>query len=132
MFICCMLLHIHVQCDHVVLFGYGLPCPKFSETTNCQYLWKCLSDFVGFFACSCLHLARYPLTLQKICYFRLALSSIGSQPIGLSRCFKLKKLKNYMRYQVDVLLPLKLQKICYFGLQPQNTLGQLFCRIFYF
>ena len=30
------------------------------------------------------------------------------------RYFKLKKLKNYMRYQVDFLLSLKLQKICYF------------------
>ena len=32
------------------------------------------------------------------------------------RCFKLRKLKNYMRYQVDFLLPLKLQKIYFFGL----------------
>ena len=33
------------------------------------------------------------------------------------RCVKLKKLKTYMRYQVDFLLPLKLQKISYyFGL----------------
>ena len=31
--------------------------------------------------------------------------------------FKLKKLKNYMRYHVGFLLPYKLQKIsCYFGL----------------
>ena len=32
------------------------------------------------------------------------------------RYFKLKKIKNYMRCQVDFLLPLKLQNICYFGL----------------
>ena len=39
------------------------------------------------------------------------------------RRFKLKKLQNYMRYQVDFLLPWKLQKVsCYFGLRPQNTL----------
>ena len=31
------------------------------------------------------------------------------------RCFKLKKLKNYMRYQVDFLLPLKLQKYAILG-----------------
>ena len=49
------------------------------------------------------------------------------------RCFKLRKLENYMRYQVEFLLLLKLQKIlCYFGLWPQNTLGQSVCRIFYF
>ena len=49
------------------------------------------------------------------------------------RRFKLKKLENYMRYQVDFLLPWKLQKVsCYFGLRPQNTLGQSVCRIFYF
>ena len=30
------------------LFGYGLACPKFSEITNRQYLWKGLSDFINF------------------------------------------------------------------------------------
>ena len=49
------------------------------------------------------------------------------------KCFKLKKLKNDMRYQVDFLLQLKLEEIlCYFGLWPQTTLGQSVCRIFYF
>ena len=48
-------------------------------------------------------------------------------------CFKLKKLKKDMRYQVDFLLPLKLEQIlCYFGLWPQNTLDQSVCRMFYF
>ena len=37
-----------LQCYHVVLVGYGLSRPKFSETTNQQYLWKGLSDFVDF------------------------------------------------------------------------------------
>ena len=47
--------------------------------------------------------------------------------------FKLKKLKKDMRCQVDFFLPLTLEEIlCYFGLWPQNTLGQSFCRIFYF
>ena len=32
------------------------------------------------------------------------------------RCFKLKKLKNYMKYQVDLFLASKLQKIYYFRL----------------
>ena len=31
------------------------------------------------------------------------------------RCFKLEKLENYMRYQIDFLLPLKLQKISYYS-----------------
>ena len=44
------------------------------------------------------------------------------------RCFELKKLKNYMRYQVDFFLPLKLEKIYYFGFCQKI----LFCRIFYF
>ena len=49
------------------------------------------------------------------------------------KCFKLKKLKNDMRYQVDFLLQLKLEEIlCYFGLWPQTTLGQSVCSIFYF
>ena len=49
------------------------------------------------------------------------------------RCFKLKKLENDLKYQVDFLLPLKLEEIsCCFGLWPQNTLGQSVCRIFYF
>ena len=31
------------------------------------------------------------------------------------RCFKLEKLENYMRYQIDFLLPLKLQKLSYYS-----------------
>ena len=49
------------------------------------------------------------------------------------RCFKLKKLENYMRYQVDFLLPLKLQKVsCYFGLCHKIILGNLFAGFFTF
>ena len=49
------------------------------------------------------------------------------------RYVRLKKLENYMRYQVNFLLPLKLRKIsCYFGFWPQRTLGQSVCRIVYF
>ena len=39
-----------------VLYGMS----KFSEITNCQYLWKELSHFVDF-----LHIVRHPLKLQK-------------------------------------------------------------------
>ena len=47
------LLHVvthtwKLHCYHVVLVGYDLPCLKFSERTNCQYLEKGLSDFVNF------------------------------------------------------------------------------------
>ena len=49
------------------------------------------------------------------------------------RCFKLKKLKNYMRYQVDFLLPLKLQKISYyFGLCWKVLLANQFAGFFTF
>ena len=39
------LLHVvtppwKLHCYHVVLVGYGSACPKFSEATNHQYLWK--------------------------------------------------------------------------------------------
>ena len=49
------------------------------------------------------------------------------------RCFKLKKLENYMRYQVDFLLPLKLQKISYyFGLCWKILLANQFAGFFTF
>ena len=72
------------------------------------------------------------IEVTKICYFGLALSGIGSQPTRLS-CFKLKKLKNYMGYQVDFLLPLKLQKISYyFGLCWKMLLANQFVGFFTF
>ena len=49
------------------------------------------------------------------------------------RCFKLKKLKNYVRCQVDFLLPLKLQKISYyFGLCWKVLLANSFAGFFTF
>ena len=36
------------QCYHFVLVGFSLVCPKFSEKTNRQYLWKGLNDFLHF------------------------------------------------------------------------------------
>ena len=54
-----------LQCYHALLVGYGPACPKFYEITNHQYLWKGLSDFLDFFACSYFHLVRYSLKLQN-------------------------------------------------------------------
>ena len=49
------------------------------------------------------------------------------------RCFKLKKLKNYMRYQVEFLLSLKLQKISYYlGLCRKILLANQFAEFFTF
>ena len=49
------------------------------------------------------------------------------------RCFKFKKLKTYMGYQVDFLLPLKLQKISYyFGLCRKILLANQFAKFFTF
>ena len=121
-----------LQCYHAILFGYGPKWPKLSEIPNCQYLWKGFSDFVDF-----LHVVICIL-LDTHWSYKNMLFWVGNVRHRLSanqivRCFKLKKLKNYMRYQVDFLLPLKLQKVsCYFGLWPQKSLGQSVCRIFYF
>ena len=97
--------------------------PKFSETTNHQYLWKGLSDFVDFLQvviCTLLDINWSDKNmLFLVCIVRHRLSA--NQTI---RYFKLKQLEKDMRYQVDFLLRLKLEEICYFGLWPQNTLGQ--------
>ena len=120
-----------LQCYHVVLVGYGPACPKVSEITNHQYFWKGLSDFVdSLHVVICISLEIH-WSYKKILFwagiFRHRLSANQ-----IVRCFTLKKLENYMRYQAEFLLPLKLQKICYFGLWLQNTLRQSVCRIFYF
>ena len=48
-------------------------------------------------------------------------------------CFKFKKLKNYIRYQVDFLLPMKLQKLSYyFGLCWKILLANQFAGFFSF
>ena len=96
------------------LDGDGPACPKFSEITNCEYLWKGLGDFVDFLhvvICILLdiHLNKYAI-LVDIVRHRLTTYQIV-------RCFKLEKLENYLRYLVDLLLPLKLQELsCYFRL----------------
>ena len=84
-----------LQCCHVILVGYGPA--KFSEITNRQYLWEELSDFVDFLhAVICIFL--------DICWnYKNMLFWIGSA-CQIVRCFKLKKLENYMSYQVNFLL----------------------------
>ena len=113
------LLHVvthswKLQCHHVVLVGPS--CTKFSETTNHQYLWKSLNDFVDILhlvICVLLHIhGSYKNMLFWAGIVRHSLSAYH-----IVRCFKLKKLQNDMRYQVEFLLPLKLEKVsCYFGL----------------
>ena len=69
---------------------------------------------------------QYLLFWAGIVWHRLSANQIV-------RCFKLEKLKNYMRYQVDVLLPLKLQKISYYlGLWQKILLANQFAGFFTF
>ena len=121
-----------LQCYHSILFGYGPEWPKLSEIQNCHYLWKGFSDFVDF-----LHVVICIL-LDTHWSYKNMLFCVGNVRHRLSatqivRCCKLKKLKNYMRYQVDFLLPLKLQKVsCYFGYGPKNLLANQFAEFFTF
>ena len=81
--------------------------------------------FCWFFASSYLHLARYPLKLQKY-----AILGWHGQ---IARCFKLKKLKKDMRYPSWFFASIETRRnIMHFGLWPQNTLSQSVCRILYF
>ena len=121
------LLHVvkhpgKLQCYHVVLVRYGLACAKFSEITNHYYLWKGLSDFVDLLHVVICILLDIRWSYQNllfwagIVWYRLS----ANQTV---RCFILK---NYMRYQVDFLVPLKLQKVCYFGLFHKVLLANQF------
>ena len=118
------------MCYHVILIGYGLARPKFSETTDQQYLWIGLSDFVGFLQVVIWILLDIHWSYKNMLFWAgIIRHSLSANQIV--RCFKLKKLESNRRYQVDFLLPLKLEELsCYFGLWPQNTLGQSVCRIF--
>ena len=65
----------------------------------------------------------YPLGLPKFAILGWHCVALSANQIV--RCFKLKKLKNYMRYRIDFLLPLKLQKIpILFWVMMENTPGQ--------
>ena len=115
------LLHVvthpwKLQCDHVVLVGYGLGCPKFSEATNHQHIWKGSCDFVDFLqVVICILLDIHSSYKNMLFWVGIIRHSLSANQIV--RCFKLKKLKKDMRYQVDFLLPLKLEEIlCYFVL----------------
>ena len=121
-----------LQCYHVVLVGYGPACPKFSEATNHQYLWKGCSDFVDFLqVVICILLDIHWSYKNMLFWAGIVRHSLSANQIV--RCFKLKKLKKDMRYQVDFFRPLKLEEIlCYFELWPQNTLDQSVYRIFCF
>ena len=131
------LLHVlthlwKLHCYHVVLVGFGAACPKFSEATNHQYLWKGSCDFVDFLqVVICILLDIHWSYKNMLFWAGIVRHSLSANQIV--RCFKLKNLKNNLRYQVDFLLPLKLEKIlCYFGLWPQNTLSESVCGIFTF
>ena len=70
---------------------YGMPKVLWSNKSPVsleKVVW-----FYWFFASSYLHLVGYPLKLQKICCFGLALSVIASQPIRLSAVLNLKNSK---------------------------------------
>ena len=107
-------------------------CPKFSEVTNHQFLWKGSCDFVDFLqVVICILLDIHWSYKNMLFWVGIVRHSLSANQIV--RCFKLKNLKNNLRYQVDFLLPLKLEKIlCYFGLWPQNTLSESVCGIFTF
>ena len=112
--------------------GYDLTCPEFSETASHQYLWKLLCDFVDFLEVISSILLNIHWSYKNMLFWAgIVRHSLSANHIV--RWFKIKKLRNYMRYQVNLLLLLKLQKMsCCFGLWPQNTLGWSVFSIFYF
>ena len=99
-----------LQCYYVVLFGYGLACPKFSETTNHQYPWKELRDFVD---CSqvviCILLNIHGSYKSMLFWAGIVGHSLPANQIV--RCFKLKKTRR--RYEVSKLIfwPIRLQDL---------------------
>ena len=114
------------------LFGYCPTYPKFCEITYCQYLWKAFSDFVDF-----LHVV-IRILLDILWSYKNMLFWVDSVSHtllsnGIVRCFKLKKLENYIRLQIHFLLPLKLRKHnAVLGYGPKKSLDQSVCRISYF
>ena len=67
-------------------------CPILSVLTKCQYLQKGLSYFVYFLHIDInMYISRYLSKLQKLCYFRLALSvRLELSASKIARRFKLK------------------------------------------
>ena len=121
------LLHVvtylwKLQCYYVILFGYGPGCTKFSEITNRRYLRNRFSDFVDFLhVVICILLDIHWSCKNMLFWVGTVRHRFSANHIVLNS----KKLENYIRYQVNYLLPLNLRKIsCYFGLCPQKTFGQ--------
>ena len=103
--VACRYTSIEVTVSSCCFSWFDLACPKFSETVNCQYLWKELSGFWDFLCVVFLHLVRYPDIIRHVSYL-----------VGFW---------SYKKF------PLKLQKISfYFVLRSQNTFGQSVCRFF--
>ena len=87
-----------LQCYHVVLVGHGPVCPKFSETTNHQYLWKGLIDFVDFLqVVICILLDIHWSYKNMLFWAGIVRHSLLANHIV--RCFKFKKLKK--KYEVS-------------------------------
>ena len=82
--------------------------------------------FCWFYTWSYLHLEAFHWSYKNM-LFQAGIVMHRLSANYIVRCFKLKNLESYTRYQVDFLPPLKL-----FGLWSQNTVGQLDLRIFYF
>ena len=77
------------MCYHVILIGYGLACPKFSETTDQQYLWIGLSDFVGFLEVVIWILLDIHWSYKNMLFWAgIIRHSLSANQIV--RCFKLK------------------------------------------
>ena len=102
---------LFVACNYTSMEATVLSCRfswvKFSEATNHEYLWQGSCDFVDFFASSYLDIHwsyKNMLFWAGIVKHSLSVNQIV-------RCFKLKKLKKDVRYQVDFFLPLKLEEI---------------------
>ena len=88
-----------LQCYYVVLFGYGLVCPKFSETTNHQYPWKELRDFVDCSQVVICILLNIHGSYKSMLFWAGIVGHSLPQPIRLSDVLNLKKLEDDMRYR---------------------------------
>ena len=118
-----------LQCYHVISVGYGPACPKFSEATNHQYLWKWSCDFVDFLLVVICILLDIHWNYKNMLFWAGIVRHSHSVN-QIVKCFKLKKLKKDMMYQVDFLLPLKLEEIlCY---DPKILLVNQFAGYFSF
>ena len=86
-----------LQCCHVVSVGYVPAGPKFSEITNHQYLWSWLSDFADFLHVVICILLDIHWSYQNLLFWAgIVMHRLSVKQIF--RCFKLKKVENYMRY----------------------------------